>query len=105
VSAPVRVSLVPAATIFAWPVIAVREGGRFVDLSDGTSWEVAPADRPVAAAWEEGQPVTVGRIGAPTAGAADSPTDGFEHSLTNAEAYRNGQAMRTVAVRFAGRAP
>lgn len=90
----VRVSLVPAASAYAWSVAGVRDGGRWVDLSDGTTWEVAPSDRPFASAWAPGQTVTVRTIGA--------PTGDFDRGLVNPEAEPNLPDTRVVAARFAG---
>ncbi|HEU4699343.1 MAG TPA: hypothetical protein VFS40_09190 [Gemmatimonadales bacterium] len=91
---PLIVSAVPAASVFAWSVVGVRDGGRYVDLSDGTTWEVAPSDRPFASAWLTGQTVTVGTIGA--------PTGDFDRSLVNPESEPNLPTTRVVAARFAG---
>ncbi len=66
----------------------VRAGGWYVRLGNGSLWEVAPPDRPTAAAWEEGQPIVLRRIGA--------PTGDFDTSLENAETHQR------AAARFAG---
>jgi hypothetical protein len=69
----------------------IREGGRFVVLGDGALWEVAPEDRPTASAWTAGAVVTLDPIDAPT---GDWST-----------AIREARSARSVAARFAGRAP
>jgi len=69
----------------------VREGGRFIVLGDGALWEVAPEDRPTASAWAAGALVTLDPI--------DAPTGDWDTAI------REPRSARSVAARFAGRAP
>jgi hypothetical protein len=80
-----------SAPAYAFGLREVREGGRFLVLGDGALWEVAPEDRPTAAAWAAGAVVTLDPIDAPT---GDWGT-----------AIREARSARSVAARFAGRAP
>jgi hypothetical protein len=73
---------------WAFQLGEVRAGGWFVQLGNGSLWEIAPEDRPTAAAWESGQPIVLHPIGA--------PTGDFGTALINAETHQ------TAAARFAG---
>jgi hypothetical protein len=92
-AAPVETGVVSATRprrVIPWSfdLSEVRAGGWYVRLGNGSLWEVAPPDRPTAAAWEEGQPIVLRRIGA--------PTGDFDTSLENAETHQR------AAARFAG---
>lgn len=92
-AAPVETVVVSATRprrVIPWSfdLSEVRAGGWYVRLGNGSLWEVAPPDRPTAAAWEEGQPIVLRRIGA--------PTGDFDTSLENAETHQR------AAARFAG---
>jgi hypothetical protein len=70
-------------------VQSVLVGNRFVSLTDGSMWDVYPADRPEAGVWRSSDPVYV-RL------ATTNVTGGYDREIVNAS--RNV----LVRARFAG---
>jgi hypothetical protein len=67
-----------------------------VVLEDGSRWEIAPDDRPIAAAWTRDASIVISVIGA--------PTGYYDTRLTNVAPDLDRQsAERHAAARFAGR--
>jgi hypothetical protein len=74
----------------------VVDGGQYVVLEDGSRWEIAPDDRPIAAAWTRDASIVISVIGA--------PTGDYDTRLTNVAPDLDRQsAERHAAARFAGR--
>ena len=73
-------------------VRAVEEGGRYLTLEDGTSWEVEISDRATTGSWAPDDFVTLSWIGA--------PRGDFQYLLT-----RPGDLDQRAAARLAGRRP
>jgi hypothetical protein len=67
----------------------VKDGGGFVTLEDGSSWEIRLPQRPVASGWQPGDFVQLKNIAA--------PVDGFEILLTHGD-------FDKAEARLAGRA-
>jgi hypothetical protein len=67
-------SLVPAN---AHTVTGIRSGSRFVQIDDGSVWDVYPADQTETAGWQVGDNVTV-RV-------ASQPYGEFDHELVNSQ--------------------
>ena len=67
-------ALVPAN---AHTVTGIRSGSRFVQIDDGSVWDVYPADQTETAGWQVGDNVTV-RV-------ANQPYGEFDHELVNAQ--------------------
>jgi hypothetical protein len=67
-------SLIPAN---AHSVTGIRSGSRYVQIDDGSVWDIHPADQTETAAWQVGDFVTV-RV-------ANQPYGEFDHELVNAQ--------------------
>jgi hypothetical protein len=70
----------------------VAEGGRYVTLDNGTTWEVEISDRATTAAWEPGAFVAIRPISA--------PRGGYDWLLTKTE-----NVEWPAAVKLVGRQP
>ena len=73
-------------------VRGVEEGGRYLTLEDGTSWEVEVSDRATTASWAPDDFVNLSWISA--------PRGDFQYLLT-----RPGELDQRAAARLAGRRP
>ncbi|HZS61731.1 MAG TPA: hypothetical protein VFA43_20825 [Gemmatimonadaceae bacterium] len=78
----------PVAPANAHTVTGIRSGSRFVQIDDGSVWDIYPADQSETAAWQVGDNVTV-RVAAQAYGE-------FDHELVN------GQRTGPVRAKFMG---
>jgi hypothetical protein len=69
----------------------VTEGGRYVTLQNGTTWEVEISDRATTASWEAGNFVGIRRIWA--------PRNGYDWLLTKSENVEQSAAVKLVGRR------
>ena len=77
-----------AAPVNTHTVTGIRSGSRFVQIDDGSVWDIYPADQSETAAWQVGDNVTV-RVAAQAYGE-------FDHELVN------GQRTGPVRAKFMG---
>ena len=69
-------------------IVDVTDGGRYVTLQNGTTWEVEISDRATTGSWEAGNFVAVHRIWA--------PRNGYEWRLTKSENVEQSAAVKLV---------
>ena len=71
-------------------VTDVADGGRYLTMNDGRTWEVEISDRATTGSWASGDFVGIRRIWA--------PRDGYDWLLT-----RSGNVEQSAAVKLVGR--